>query len=120
MSRPYALHRAAPRGFLPSPGSCIGGCSYGRPVSRPPAYRVPFRLEHDNAAYRLINVSAEVVHGVSLTLHGRGVMAVSPPRVVRPGYGIEVDVPRSRPADAILVVRWLRPTGVEYVWRLPV
>jgi len=89
-------------------------------VSRPAAYRVPFRLERRNGAYRLINVSAEVVHGVTLTLHGSGVMAASPPRLVRPGYGIEVDVPRSRLADAVLVVRWVRQTGVEYVWRLPV
>jgi hypothetical protein len=90
-------------------------------VTRPLAYRVPFRLERDFAVgnYRLINVSAEVVHGVSFTLHGPGVMAISPPRVVRPGYGVEVTIASNDLArSTILVVRWFRPNGVEYLWRV--
>lgn len=90
-------------------------------VSRPLAYRVPFRLERNRAhnTYRLINVGHEVVHGVSFTLHGAGVMAISPPRIVRPGYGVEVTIAAANLAqNTILVVRWFRPGGVEYLWRV--
>jgi hypothetical protein len=90
-------------------------------VTRPPAYRVPFRVERDYAAsnYRLINIGTEVVHGLSFTLHGSGVMAISQPRIVRPGYGVEVTIAAANLArDTILVVRWFRPDGVEYLWRV--
>ena len=90
-------------------------------VTRPLAYRVPFRLEREPAAnvYRLTNASVEVLHGVSFTLHGSGVMAVSPPRTVRPGYGVEVTIAAANLAvDTILVVRWFRPSGIEYLWRV--
>jgi hypothetical protein len=82
---------------------------------------VPFRVERDAAVgnYRLINSSREVVHGVSFTLHGAGVMAISPPRIVRPGHGVEVTIAAASIAlDTILVVRWFRPNGVEYLWRV--
>lgn len=86
-------------------------------VTRPLAYRVPFMLERERNAYRLTNTSPETVHGVTFTLHGGGVMAVSPPRVMRPRHGIEVTV-ATRPGDAILVIRWFRPNGTEYLWRV--
>jgi hypothetical protein len=88
-------------------------------VTRPPAYRVPFVLEREPAhhAYRLTNASLETVHGVTFTLHGTGVMAASEPRVVRPHHGIEVTI-RARSSAAILVIRWFRPNGVEYLWRV--
>lgn len=90
-------------------------------VTRPLAYRVPFVLEREpeRHAYRLTNTSAETVHGVTFTLHGAGVMAASPPRVVRPQHGIEVTVASRRDEPgAILVVRWFRPNGIEYLWRV--
>jgi hypothetical protein len=90
-------------------------------VTRPLAYRVPFLLEREpeRHAYRLTNTSAETVHGVAFTLHGSGVMAVSPPRVLRPDHGIEVTIAvRSLAANAILVIRWFRPNGTEYLWRV--
>jgi len=38
---------------------------------------------------------------------------------VRPEHGIEVTVAgRDRPRDTILVIRWFRPDGVEYLWRV--
>jgi hypothetical protein len=89
--------------------------------SRPLAYRVPFVLEREPAQhlYRLTNTSAETVHGVTFTLHGAGVMAISPPRVVRPQHGIEVTIAaRASAANTILVIRWFRPSGVEYLWRV--
>ena len=86
-------------------------------VTRPLAYRVPFVLEREQNAYRLTNTSTETVHGVTFTLHGAGVMAISPPRVMRPGHGIEVTI-AARAAGAILVIRWFRPSGIEYLWRV--
>ena len=89
-------------------------------ATRPRAYRVPFVLERDSAlhVYRLVNESTETVSGVSFTVHGGGVMALSPPRVIRPGHGIEVTI-AARSSDAILVVRWFRADGAEYLWRVP-
>jgi hypothetical protein len=85
------------------------------------AYRVPFRLERDHRAntYTLINTSTETVSGVTFTLHGRGLLAASAAETVPPGHGVEVtiagyDLARS----TILVVRWFRPNGVEYLWRV--
>ncbi len=88
-------------------------------MTRPLAYRVPFVLEREPAQhlYRLTNASDETVHGVTFTLHGAGVMAISPPRVVRPEHGIEVTI-AARASTAILVIRWFRPNGVEYLWRV--
>ena len=90
-------------------------------VTRPPAYRVPFRLQREPArsAYTLVNVGGETVHGVSFTLHGSGVMAVSPPKLLPPGHGVEVTIHAANLArETILVVRWFRPNGVEYLWRV--
>ena len=86
-------------------------------MTRPLAYRVPFMLERDRArhTYLLTNTSPETVHGVTFTMHGSGVMAISPPRTLRPEHGIEVTIATR---EAILVVRWFRPNGTEYLWRV--
>ncbi len=88
-------------------------------MTRPPAYRVPFLLDREPARniYRLTNVGDETVHGVTFTLHGAGVMAISPPRLMPPEHGIEVTI-AARASTAILVIRWFRPNGVEYLWRV--
>lgn len=88
-------------------------------MTRTLAYRVPFVLERELSrhAYLLTNTSLETVHGVTFTLHGAGVMAVSPPRTLRPDHGIEVTIATGA-LDAILVVRWFRPNGTEYLWRV--
>ena len=88
-------------------------------ATRPLAYRVPFLLQREPARhlYRLTNTSLETLHGVTFTLHGAGVMAFSPPRSMRPEHGIEVTI-AARPQSAILVIRWFRPSGVEYLWRV--
>lgn len=84
------------------------------------AYRVPFELHRDSAArlYRLVNVSTETVDGVSLTLHGSGLLAASAPATLRPADELEVSLAgRNLARDSILVVRWFRADGVEYLWR---
>lgn len=89
-------------------------------MRRPLAYRVPFALERGPATlYRLTNTSRETVSGVCLTLHGSGVMSANAPVSLSPGDALEVDIAgRNLSRDAILVVRWFRPDGVEYLWRI--
>jgi hypothetical protein len=85
------------------------------------AYRVPFRLEREPIpnAYRLTNMSTEPLHGVSVTLHGPGVMSASIPSLLAPLDTLEVSVAGYDLArSTILVVRWFRPNDVEYLWRI--
>lgn len=89
-------------------------------MQKPIAYRVPLALERGpGRLYRFRNESSEVLRGVTLTLHGSGVMGANAPTTLRPGEVLEVDIAgRSLPRDAILVVRWFRPSGEEYLWRV--
>ena len=84
------------------------------------AYPVPFRVERGAGhVYRIVNVGDEAVHGVALTLHGSGVMGASAPSTLHPGEVLEVIVAgRSLARSAIMVVRWFRPDGEEYLWRI--
>lgn len=83
------------------------------------AYIVPFVLERNPPVYRLLNVSLEAVHGVTFTLHGAGMMAANSPALIEPGGALEVRITGQNLARAaILVVRWFRPNGVEYLWRV--
>ena len=89
--------------------------------SREPAYRVPFALERlpELNLYRLTNTGGETIVGATLTLHGSGLMAASPPRSLAPEDTIEVLIAgRELALNAILVVRWFRPNGTEYLWRV--
>lgn len=95
-----------------------------RPVAdltAPAAYRVPFRLDRSDGPglQRLRNASAETLYSVRLQLDGPGVMAASAPAVLAPGETLKVlvrgdDLPR----DTLLVVRWFRADGDEYLWRI--
>jgi hypothetical protein len=39
--------------------------------------------------------------------------------VLPPGHGIEVTIAlRTLAVNTILVIRWFRPDGVEYLWRV--
>ena len=82
---------------------------------------MPFRFERYIAAssHRLLNVSDETVHGVTFVLHGPGLLAVSAPATLSPGDGVEVTIAaRDLARSTILVVRWFRHDGLEYVWRV--
>lgn len=84
------------------------------------AYPVPFRFERDLApAYRLINVGEEQLRGIMLTLNGAGLMPSVVAAALDPGEVLTVrirgdDLARS----TALVVRWLRPDGSDYLWRI--
>jgi hypothetical protein len=84
------------------------------------AYRVPLRVDRGpRHLYRITNTGPERLRGVTLTLHGSGVMGANAPTTLLPGDTLEVDIAgRALARDTILVVRWFRPNGVEYLWRV--
>lgn len=85
------------------------------------AYAVPFVLRREPASnqYVLTNLGTERVDGVAFTLHGAGVMSASAPAQLHPGDSVAVTiVGRDLARNTILVVRWFRPEGIEYLWRV--
>jgi hypothetical protein len=83
-------------------------------------YRVPFLFDRSRApAYRLVNIGAERLRGVSVALVGSGVMSPVMPGALEPTEAIELRVRGDHlERDATLLVRWLRPNGEEYLWRV--
>ncbi|PZQ91944.1 MAG: hypothetical protein DI534_03085 [Leifsonia xyli] len=83
-------------------------------------YRVPFSFDRTHAPrFRLRNDSPERVRGVTTTLCGSGVMPMGPPRALAPGEAMEVVIRGGDLArETTLVIRWLRPNGEEYLWRV--
>lgn len=91
------------------------------PPGRECAYPVPFRLDRQPGAnlYRIINEGDERLRGLTLTLHGSGMMSASVPEALDPGEMLEVTVAgKDLARSTILVLRWFRPNGVEYLWRI--
>ncbi|MBX3098288.1 MAG: hypothetical protein KF761_01800 [Salinibacterium sp.] len=83
------------------------------------AYRVPFRLDRRPPVYGLLNTSDERVTGVAITIHGAGVLAANNPATLLPGERLDVTVAGAHlERGTILVVRWRRLDGVEYLWRV--
>ena len=82
------------------------------------AYRVPFLLERQPPTYRFLNDSPEPVHGVAVIVHGVSALAANSPAKLQPGEQLEVTIDeRHLATGSLLVVRWFRPDGVEYLWR---
>jgi hypothetical protein len=83
------------------------------------AYPVPFTFDRSAPPrYRLRNVSLETLTGVRFSLLGAGSMPVQAPVTLGPGEVAEIrihgqDLARS----TVLVVRWHRGNGEEYLWR---
>lgn len=92
-------------------------------MTTPCAYPVPLRFDRNGRSrrYELVNVGDESLEAVSLTLHGAGLMSSSAPALLLPGHGVEITIRATDLArSTILVVRWFRPNGMEYLWRVTV
>jgi len=83
-------------------------------------YRVPFLFDRSRApVYRLVNIGSERLRGVSVALLGSGLMSPVMPRALEPTEAIELRVRGEHLArNAVLMVRWLRPDGSDYLWRV--
>jgi hypothetical protein len=109
-------------GCLPYRASMTG------PRSTPPdspysdsAYPVPFSIQRDTAPrrYLVTNNGPERLDGITLSLLGVGMMPASAPSALLPGESLEVLISvRDLARSTVLVVRWFRPNGEEYLWRV--
>ena len=81
---------------------------------------MPFQMGRDEGPrrYVLTNRSEERLDGVTLSLLGAGVMPASAPAALAPGESLEVLITaRDLARSTVLIVRWFRPNGDEYLWR---
>jgi hypothetical protein len=85
----------------------------------PLAYPVPFVFDRSSPPrYRLVNASLERVKCVRFALLGAGSMPVQAPISIGPGQAAELRIHGSDLArSTVLVVRWQRENGDEYLWR---
>jgi hypothetical protein len=84
-------------------------------------YPVPFHLERDAGPrrYLLTNRGSERLDGVTLSLLGAGVMPTTAPSVLAVGESLEVMIAaRDLARSTVLLVRWFRPSGEEFLWRV--
>jgi hypothetical protein len=88
--------------------------------SSPQPYPVPWRVDRRHApTYRLVNAGLEPLWGVSVSISGAALMRATTPRRLVPGECLAVTVHgRDIARDTILIVRWFRPCGDEYLWRV--
>jgi hypothetical protein len=90
-------------------------------VSAEDAYGVPWVCIHGSSAgaFTLRNVGLEPVSGVTVTVTGRGLMPTSAPATIVPGDALSVRIVGTHlERDTVAVVRWFRPDGREYLWRV--
>jgi hypothetical protein len=88
---------------------------------QPLAYRVPFVVDRSRAPvrYYLVNRSSETLDSVRLSVLGSGLLLpISQSRVLPGGLlGFTVRGPNIA-RDSVVIVRWFRPNGDEYLWRV--
>ncbi|TAJ49804.1 MAG: hypothetical protein EPO52_02335 [Herbiconiux sp.] len=85
------------------------------------AYPVPLRLDRRGApnTYRLTNISQEPLRGLSFSLLGAGLMRATAPLLLAPGQEVSLRIRgESLPVSAVLIIRWFRPNGDEFLWRV--
>jgi hypothetical protein len=88
-------------------------------VSTESAYRVPWLFERGDGYYSLRNLGAEPLTAVTFNLYGSGFMPTTAPATLRSGDALEIVIAGQDLArDTIGVVRWFRPNGQEYLWRV--
>lgn len=83
-------------------------------------YLTPWQVRHrePGGGVTLQNVGTERLTFVRLALAGTGSLALSLPRHANPGERIQISCSEEHPpgADTVVVVRWFRPDGREYLW----
>lgn len=88
---------------------------------QPLAYRVPFVVDRSRAPvrYYLVNRSSETLASVRLSLLGSGLLLPISRSSMLPGslLGFAVRGPNIA-RNAVVIVRWFRPNGDEYLWRV--
>ena len=84
------------------------------------ALAVMFTPRQNAGAIRSISFAVMVLEfAISLHLLGSGTMLSRAPVTVRPGERLSTTIRGDDLAlDTILVVRWFRPDGGEYLWRV--
>jgi hypothetical protein len=85
------------------------------------AYPVPFAIERRTAPHTLVltNRSPERLTALSFTLLGAGSVRTTAPLLLDPGRQVRLVVAAPElPRRGIVVVRWFRPDGSEYLWRI--
>ena len=89
------------------------------------AYRVPWLFERGDGVatppncFTLRNLGLERLTGVTLNLYGSGIMPTSAPATLEAGDALEIVISGHDLAkDTIGLVRWFRPSGQEYLWRV--
>jgi hypothetical protein len=88
-------------------------------LSRESAYRVPWSFERGDGHYALRNLGRESLEAVTFSLYGSGVMPATAPATLHAGDALEIVISgRNLAKDAIGLVRWFRPDGLEYLWRV--
>jgi hypothetical protein len=88
-------------------------------LSTDSAYRVPWRFERDGGHYTLRNLGNESLRAVSFALYGSGLMPATAPATLEPGDDLEIVIAGAQlERNTIGVVRWFRPNGDEYLWRV--
>jgi hypothetical protein len=88
-------------------------------LSAESAYRVPWTFGRRDGAYELTNLGTETLAGVTFALYGPGMMPASKPVTLEAGDCLEIVVAGSDLARSTIgIVRWFRPNGDEYLWRV--
>jgi hypothetical protein len=89
------------------------------------AYRVPWHFERGDGfdrpmkCYSLRNLGPERLTGVTLNIYGSGIMPTSAPATLESGDALEIVISGADLSrDTIGLVRWFRPGGQEYLWRV--
>ena len=90
-------------------------------LSTEDAYRVPWSLERDatEGSFALRNLGLESLSGVSITLYGSDTLPTTAPITLHPGDVLDVDISGGELARcSVAIVRWFRPDGTDYLWRI--
>jgi hypothetical protein len=80
---------------------------------------VPWHFERGDGHFALRNLGPERLAAVTFNLYGSGIMPASAPATLESGDALEIVIAgRDLAKDTIGLVRWFRPNGQEYLWRV--